>query len=269
MKQNPEQAVHVRDDRNIWLTVASILSACGLVSSANAASITSSATAPSVGILASQLTDVGPGTGEGGRNYADNGGPPGQTFTVAADSLLGSITVLGRGDSSAAWNGGKNPWDGSQVWGVQIAQVGAGGSLTPLLSETATGFTAGGAIDVNTYLTFNLGAPVSLSAGNTYAFSIYLSAATPGADGGWFGIAHTDTDVYAGGTAFNNNSSIANPGDNSGAPRRAFPGAGFVAPVPGGYDYVFAVQAVPEPGSLALIGLGGLAMLAARKRRTT
>jgi hypothetical protein len=40
---------------------------------------------------------------------------------------------------------------------------------------------------------------------------------------------------------------------------------GFAEPNPAGYDYVFAVQA-PEPTTIALLGLGGLALVAFRRR---
>lgn len=263
-----EGPLQLRTEKSIWLTVASLLSTCALISSADAATISQSATAPNANLLASQLTVLGPGAGDGGRNYADNGGPPGQSFALPAPSQITSFTVLGRGDSSAAWNGGKNPWDGSQVWGVLIGSVDGTGAVTPIANETATGFTAGGAIDVADYLTFNLGAPINVGAGN-YMFSIYLSGTTPGSDGGWFGLAHAGSDAYAGGSAINYNTTIANPGGNAGGARRTFTGGLFAAPVPGNYDYVFAVQGtvVPEPSAFALIGLGTLGLAAYRRRR--
>lgn len=229
---------------------------------AAAGTLTTSPTAPTGGILASQLTDVGPGVFDGGRNYVDNGGPPGQTFTVTAAGAANRFTVLGRGDSSDAWSNGVNPWEGDEIWGFQLSSVNTGtGAATVLATEAATGFTGGGATNIADYLTFTLGTPVSLNTGVTYMFSLYLASADPGnagvsgADGGWFGLAHSDTDVYATGSAVNNNASITNPGGNGSVPRRNFPiaGTGFAAPVPDNYDYVFAVQAgglAPGPGDV-------------------
>ncbi len=236
-----------------------ILSGCAIVSNASAATISESAIAPSVNILASQLTDLGPGTFDGGRNYADNGGPPGQTFTVGSASVLGSVTVMGRGDSAGFWNNGPQPMTGSEVWGVQIASVNGDGSLNVLDFETATGFAA--PANIADYLTFTLANSVSLSAGVNYAFSIDFN----GTQSAWFGLAHSDSDVYSGGYAINNNSSIANPGANGGGARYAF--NGFAAPVPGNYDYVFAVQGVPEPGTFAFLLFGGLGLAVFGKRR--
>lgn len=247
--------------------VAAAIAGVMLASSAGAGTLSIDPSAPSGNILASQLSDTNSGSGDGGRNYLDNGGPPGQTFVVTSAALATRFTFKGRGDSSDAWNGGVNAWEGDEVWGLQVSLVNGDGSLTPLATETATGFTAGGATAIADYLTFTLAAGVALAPGNTYAFSMYISDAIAGNDGGWFGLAHPDTDVYAGGSAINSNTSIANPGANGGGPRRAFPASGFAAPVPGGYDYVFAVQGVPEPASVALAAFGALGLGAAARRR--
>lgn len=252
-----------------WLTIISVASSLLLATNSQGASLSLNASAPSGNILASQLGDVGPGTGDGNRDYVDNGGPPGQTFKVTSNGMANRFTLKGRGDSSDAWNGGVNGWEGDEVWGIQVSSVNAAtGALTPIATENATGFTAGGATGISDYLTLTLASPVALSTGTTYAFSVYLSATDPGnagaagTDGGWFGIAHTTADVYADGAAINDNNSIANPGGNTGANRRNFPVAGFAAPIPANYDFVFAVQGIPEPSTMALTtGLLGLAPL--------
>jgi hypothetical protein len=262
MNPSIKQQSGLRDDRKTWRTVASILAGCALVSTAGAATITESATAPSGNILASQLTSLGPGAADNGRLYADNGGPPGQTFTVSSPSALDSIVVLGRGDSAGSWSGGAQPFTGSEVWGIQIARVNGDGSLTALATETATGFAA--PANLSSYVNFKLGTPVSVIPGQTYAFSININSGGP-----WFGFAHSDTDVYAGGTAFNNNTNMANPGGNGGGNRYTFGDIGFAAPMPGNWDLVFAIQGmeVPEPTTFALLGLGGLGLIAAHMRR--
>lgn len=254
MKNKSKVNPLLRNDRNLWLIVAAILSGCGLFSSVDAATISTSASAPSGGILASQLTDLGPGTQDGSRNYFDSGGPAGQTFTVASASTMGSVTMLGRGDAASSWTTQPNPFDGSENFGIQIGSVNLDGSITPLDTETATGLVA--PVNFNQYITFTLANPVSLNPGTTYAFSIDLTLNTA-----WFGVAHSDSDVYAGGTGLNNNTSISAP--PSAGQKYQF--NGFVAPV--SYDYVFAIQAVPEPGTLALVGLGGLGLMVANRRR--
>lgn len=257
MNTTPTRTDYLRRRQNTWLTAAAVLSSFALVSSSGAATIYQSSTIPSGQILASQLTDLGPGTQDNGRNFTDNGGPPGQTFKVERGAVMGSVTVLGRGDSAGSWNNGAQPMTGSEVWGIQIGSLNQDGSIFVLDTETATGFAA--PANISDYLTFKLDNPVALSYGATYVFSISIN------QGSWFGLAHSDSDVYADGTAINNNSSTANPGSNNGGNRYTFDGNGFAAPLD--YDYVFAIQTVPEPTALAFLGLGGLAFLVSRRRR--
>jgi hypothetical protein len=230
------------------LSVLAGVVALGIVSAARGGSITTSPTAPTSNILASQLTDIGPGVQANDRDYSDNGGPPGQTFTVPTASLLNAVTVLGRGDAGGGYNTTGN-------FHLQIGTVNpTTGAITPLDNEAApaTGITAN-----NQYVTFNLATPVSLVPGTTYSWSIYNEP------GGWFGLAHGTGDTYSTGQAFNNDLTTTSAGNAD--PRRAF--NGFVSPNPGGYDYVFALQgtAVPEP--VALGGLCVAAMFAMTRRR--
>ena len=258
------------------------LSTFAMILSANAATLTLSPTAPVGNFLTSQMTDLGPGTEEGNRNFTDNGGPLGQTFTAATGGQVGRISILSRGNGASAWTTSAQPFNGTEVFGLLFATVGPGGALQNAKIETFTGLIA--PANPTGWLNFDLTTPISVSAGNTYAFSIAQWSPTGMYIGnGWFGVAHSTGDAYTGGTAFNLNSSTVNAGDNNGMlgsdttakrygfidPSLATPGnaQGYVAPVPGNYDYAFAVQLtpIPEPGALALVALGGLC-LAFRKR---
>lgn len=111
--------------------------------------------------------------------------------------------------------------------------------------------------------TFALENPVNLNPGVTHAWSINLQTTTA-----WFGFAHSTDDVYSDSYAFDNNSSLDNPDDNTGGSRYAFQVNGFAAPNPNNHDYVFAAvgTVVPEPSFLALLGLASLGLMARLRR---
>ena len=222
--------------------------ALGFVSVARGATITTTPAAPTANILTSQLVDLGPGVQANDRDYTDNGGPPGQTFTVPNAALLTGLTVLGRGDAGGGYNTSGN-------FHIQIGTVDPStGAITELRREAApaTGVTAN-----NQYVTINLAAPVAVAPGTTYSWSIYNEP------NGWFGLAHGTGDDYAAGLAFNNDLTTTSAGNAD--PRRAF--HGFVSPNPGAYDYVFAVQGVvPEPAALGVIGVAAMFAMTRRRR---
>jgi hypothetical protein len=187
-------------------------SALGFGAAARAGTITTSPTAPTSNILTSQLTDLGPGVQANDRDYTDNGGPPGQTFTVPGGGLIGGITLLGRGDAGGGYNSTGNIH-------VQYGRVDpATGAITQLIEDTAP---ASGITAANQFVTFKFFAPLIAQPGTLYSWSIY-------SDGGWFGLAHGTGDDYAAGQAFNNDLTATSAGNAD--PRRAF--NGFVSPTP-------------------------------------
>jgi autotransporter-associated beta strand protein len=213
------------------LAALSTAAGVGIASDASGFSLTEAPTAPTLNVIASQLADQS-GTIIGNQDYTDNGGPPGQTFVIGGTGnfQMQAFTILGGGG-----HGGTSSGSSGIDWSIQIGSVDLGtGAITQLSMETsAVSYTSNA-----DYLTFTLDTPVTLSAGTTYSFSLYSSA-------GWYGLAHSSSDVYAGGTAFDNDQTTTQTGNQ--APIRTF--NGFVSPR--SYDYVFAVQGLSlAPGKI-------------------
>jgi hypothetical protein len=245
-----------------YTLVLATIAGAALVTSAMAQNIVEYGSMPSGSVLVSQLSDLGPGAQDNNRDYANNTGPAGQTFQVATPGTAGTLVVLGRGDSASIWNsGGAAPFDGTEQWVLQLGTVDGNGAITPILTDNITGFTASG--NIADYLAFNLSSPLALSTGVTYEYTISIDNAIHHGDP-WMGWAHSTGDALASGYAFNNNTSMANPGGGDGGTTPVM--GGFAAPNPGGYDFAFAILQVPEPTTIALLGLGGLALVAFRRR---
>jgi hypothetical protein len=269
MNPLPTGPSSLRLNARAWQMAISIVAGCALASAAMAQSLTLNPSAPTDFVIASQTTALGPGVQDGVRNFTDNGGPVGQTFTPVTDALVQSVSVLGRGNAASGWTDGPQPFDGNQAFGLLIGEVDSEtGQLLNTTLEVVTGLVA--PTDITEWLTFTLGTPFSVLEGTLYGFSLAQWSATGGmgVNGGWFGLAHSDVDVYEGGYAFNFNVSLDSPAGNMGNDRFGFFNEpGFAAPHPLNYDYAFVVQAVPEPGMLALLSLGGLALFAASRAR--
>jgi hypothetical protein len=248
-----------------YTLVLATIAGAALVTSANAQNIVEYGSMPSGSVLVSQLSDLGPGAQDNNRDYANNTGPAGQTFQVATTGTAYSVVVKARGDGASGWTTGPLPFDGTEQWQLQIGSVNGGGAITPIDTENFTGFVAGA--NITDYLTFNLANPVPMITGVNYEYTISVdNAAHTGAP--WMGWAHSTGDALASGYAMNNDTSMVNGsagfygGDGGTTPVMG----GFAAPNPVSYDYAFAILQVPEPTTVALLGLGGLALVAFRRR---
>jgi len=247
-----------------YTLVLATIAGAALVTSANAQTIVEYGSMPGGNVLVSQLDNSSTGKGagfDGTRDYANNTGPAGQTFQVATAGTAYSVVLQGRGDSAQQWTTGPVPFDGTEQWQLQIGSVAGNGAITPIDTENFTGFSA--SANIADYLSFNLAHPVAMITGANYEWTISVdSAAHDGAP--WMGWAHSLTDVLASGYGMNNNTSMANPGGADGGTAPVM--GGFAAPNPGLYDFTFEILNVPEPTTIALLGLGGLALVAFRRR---
>jgi len=232
---------------NKWLLTPLFIGLLAL--EARAAVLTQSASAPAdpnIQISQSDFSVSGQGNLAGGNDFTDNYGAPGQTFTPLSSFNLTTVTVKGGGDSGGLQSGA--------VFTITISQVTGGTTLTDLSQETAF-LVIPNEDDLppnrsnNTdYLTFTLDTAVPLVSGTQYAFSIYT-------DTGWYGLAKSSTDVYAGGAAI-----------QQGSAQRSVSSGDAITNIQGD-DRTFFITGVPEPGTVALLGLGLGVSLIFRRRR--
>jgi len=207
--------------------------------SASAAILTSSPIAP-VSAAISQ-PDFSAAAFNGGQDFTDNAGPPGQTFTPSTNLSLSALTIKGFANTSASFGGGVN----TGTWTVTISRVDAGNVLTRLDQETAN---PAAVTDGSAYITLALDTPVALTGGTQYAFDILSS-------NGYFGLSKSSTDVYAGGSAIQHGTTSRTSADGA-----------TIANIQGVDRTFFINPSVPEPGSLALVALGGIATMLRRRR---
>jgi len=210
--------------------------------SANAALMTSSATPPTID--GDDIANYGTPTGSdkwwpgSATAFGNPGKTVGQTFTTGSAALiLNAITFQ--------VTSGTQP---TKEYTIRVGTV-SGSTFTEIASETAT---QDFATDANDYWTWTLASPVALSASTVYGVDVGLNSSTSEWGTGIPYVYYTG-DVYADGTRFRSGSAGDGVGDSS------------MGQMSG--DRVFHLDLVPEPTTLALLGLGGLGTLIARRRR--
>ena len=176
----------------------------------------------------------------GGQDFSDNAGPPGQTFiTGAVPFTLAAITVKGFANMGTSFGSLT-----AATWTISVSSVNAG--VLTLVDQETTGIfnPTNGA----NYLTFTFDTPVTLNASTSYAYDIFTSV-------GYFGFAKSATDVYAGGSAMLHGSTS----------RAAADGASVINTQT--VDRTFFIQAVPEPSTCLLILSSSAGLIGLRRRR--
>ena len=265
---------------------------CGsLALAASATTVTVGTTTPSVGAGVEYLGDSGAAGNVsmpwGISTYVagDNNCCLGQTFTTGANAggyFLTSISFMQVANSST--------WDsmnglGSQ--GIRLFQMGNGitagnpynssptyyQSVSQILDSETIQYptlTSGGNFFNSTpgtsawWVTVTFGAPISLQANTQYGFDLQTDGT--GGNGDFFMEWNgTSTAGYGGGEAFVDGANGNSPDANITTDQGAF--LGYSGSISGGgsHTFVAAMQAVPEPSALALMGLGGLAVLLRRR----
>lgn len=216
---------------------ASAFAAGAIATGAQAAVITTSLSAPAVdGADIASLTGTSGSTFSVGKWWTDTS-DPGQTFTTGISSAgytLNAFSLYSRVALNSTYG---------QT--IRVSTI-SGSTLTPVASET-TGNTSV-VLSAAGYMTWTFDTPVVLAANTTYAVDVRMTSASGTI--GSVGYSGT-TNPYSGGVRY-----FVNDGATSVSLRN-------------NEDYNFHLDLVenpvPEPGSLALMGVGGL--LIARRRR--
>jgi hypothetical protein len=186
----------------LTLAVVAMAAVALTSSSANAATMSSSITAPDIGSLDIANYGAATGTDKWWSDAATSGRPKGQTFTTGSDPVkLGAITYQIVNTQKA------EPTKEYVIRVSTVNRVDPGNSatwvLTPIHSETATqDFTWNpGTPDTSEYMTWTLDEPLLLSPDTEYGIDIGMTSSTSVWQTGIPYLNRTG-DAYAGGTRY-------------------------------------------------------------------
>jgi len=170
--------------------------------------------------------------------YGNPGKTQGQTFTTGSAALILNALTFQIRDATQP----------TKEYAIRVGTV-SGSTFTEIASESATHSVA---TAVDDYWTWTLDSPVSLAANTTYGVDVGLLSSTSDWTTG-IPYMYFTADVYPGGSRFRSGAAGDGVGDSD------------MSHMSG--DRVFHLDLVPEPATLALVGLGGLGTLIARRRR--
>lgn len=212
--------------------LSSAIACCALASASNAALFSISTTAPTVD--GADIAQLGQTDADWDTSVIWGDRPArGQTFTTGSETAgyaLNAFTL-----KSAFAQGGNG------TYSLRVSTL-SGSDLTVFATDSVQTATN---VAVDDYVSFTFDSPVVLAPNTLYAIDVVRAGS------GWHSYRNTDDNAYAGGTAYSS-------GDK-GVPELTINTHG--------HDRLFHldIAAVPEPGSMALLGLGVL--LIARRRR--